>query len=195
MKPAAVCVLLFAFTVALYAADTQKIAIIEFQNKAGTIIQTNRWTMAEDLAKRLRKQNKQIQTITRKDILKRLNELEWNDERLNSVQEAKLADLGARYAIYGSIVDWRVHGVYSNTEVQDASEARVALKLDVIDLTSGNSIKSFAVAGFSTGETGMILEGDPASFNDPNQSDQQMYDATEAALIKAADILSEMFPK
>ena len=44
---AAVCVLLFVFTATIQAENKTKVAFVEFQNKAGTIIQTNRWTLAD----------------------------------------------------------------------------------------------------------------------------------------------------
>ena len=194
----AICVFLlhtFLFLPVLHSENRSKVAVLEFQNKAGTIIITNRWTMADDLAKRLRKKNNEIQTVSRKEILKQLKELSWNEERLNNVQEAKLASLGAKYVVYASIVQWRIHGDYSNTEVQDASEANVILLINVVDLASGESVKSFTVDGAATAETGFIVERDPASFADENESEDQMYEATKVALIKATDILVDVLAK
>ena len=194
----AMCVFLlhtFLFLPVLHSEKRSKVAVLEFQNKAGTIIITNRWTMADDLAKRLRKKNNEIQTVSRKEILKQLKELSWNEERLNNVQEAKLASLGAKYVVYASIVQWRIHGDYSNTEVQDASEANVILLINVVDLASGESVKSFTVDGAATAETGFIVERDPASFADENESEDQMYEATKVALIKATDILVDVLAK
>jgi hypothetical protein len=187
----ATCLFLLWFGSVLQPAEKDKVAFVEFQNKAGTIITTNRWTMAEDLAKTLRKKNNAVQTVSRKEILKRVGELKWGDDRLNHEQEAELAALGARYVVYGTIAHWRIHGVYSNTEVQDASESNVIFLINVVDLSSGESIKSFSVNGAATGETGLIHEGDPADFVDETQADDQMYEATEVAINKAADILAE----
>jgi hypothetical protein len=195
MKLKAICVLLFQiflFSPVVHSESSSKVAILEFQNKAGTIIITNRWTMAEDLAKKLRKKNKNIQTVSRKDIMNRLNELSWSEERLSQDQEAKLTSLGVKYVVYTSIVQWRSHGEFSNTEVQDASEGNVILLINVVDLTTGESVKTFTADGAATAETGFIVERDPASFTDENQSEDQMYEATKVALIKATDILADV---
>ena len=188
----AVCVLLFVFTAAIHAENKTKVAFVEFQNKAGTIIQTNRWTLADDLAKRLRKKNKKVETLSHKEITKHLKELEWEEDRLTRGQERILSELGAKYLVYSDIVHWRIHGQYSNTEVQDASEAQVIFAIRVIDLTTGEMLRLFRADGGATGETGHIVEGDPASFTEEDDSDLQMYDATEVALIKAGDILAEI---
>jgi hypothetical protein len=67
----------------------------------------------------------------------------------------------------------------------------VIFLINVVDLSSGESVKSFSVNGAATGETGLIHEGDPAAFVDETQADDQMYEATEVAIDKAADILAE----
>ena len=191
----AACVLLLTISTSVFAAEAKTtVAFVEFQNKAGTIITTNRWTMAEDLAKAVKKKRKNIEIVPRKEILKQItDELNWNDERLDEAQEAKLITLGANHAVYASIVHWRVHGEFTNTEVQDASEANVVFLINVVDLASGNIVKSFTAQGAATGETGFIHEGDPASFIDETQAEDQMYEATEVAIDKAADILAELF--
>ena len=190
----AITLLVLTFTSVIDAEDSTKVAVIEFQNDAGTIITTNRWTMADDVGKRLRKKNKNVQLISRKDILKQLKELSWNDGRLVPEQEGRLTELGAKYVIYGSIVHWGTSGIYSDPQVQDAVEANVIFAINVIDLTTGNSVKSFTVDGRSTGETGFIRDGDPAAFEDDTDS-QELYDATEVATIKAGDILAGVITK
>ena len=89
------------------AEESNKVAILEFQNKAERIISVNRWTLAEDLAKSLRKKNENIETMKRKDILKTLKELSWSGPRLTMAQEKAIAGMGVRYLVYGTIAEWR----------------------------------------------------------------------------------------
>jgi hypothetical protein len=103
-----ICLSFFLFTGQVYGAgETNKVAILEFQNKAERIISVNRWTMAEDLAKSLRKKNENIETMKRKDILKTLKELSWSGPRLTMAQEKAIAGMGVRYLVYGTIAEWR----------------------------------------------------------------------------------------
>jgi hypothetical protein len=189
----AICVFLlqiFVLSPVLYS-ENNKVAIVEFQNKAETIITANRWTMAEDLAKELKKKNKKIQTVSRKDILKQLKELSWEGDRLSQEQEGKLASSGIKYVVYGNIARWRVRSSWSGGEVRDPAEAMLVFSFDVMDLTTGERLQSFTVEGGASGEVGYIRDGDPAAFDD-DRYEQEMYDATEVALKKAAGTLSDL---
>jgi hypothetical protein len=174
----------------VHSEDSNKVAILEFQNNAETIISKNRWTMAEDLAKELRKKNKKIEIVSRKEILKLLKELSWEENRLNQEQEGKLASIGVKYLVYGDIEHWRVRSPSTarssaNREVQESAEAMLVFSFDVLDLSTGEVMKPITVEANASGEVGLIREGDPAAF-DEEKYEQETYDATEVALEKAA---------
>ncbi|MCI0413640.1 hypothetical protein L0222_12675 [bacterium] len=186
MKLFSACLVLLLFIAPVYAAEeTHKVAILEFQNKAERIISVNRWTMAEDLAKFLRKKNETIQTAKRKDLLKTVGELSWADSRLTLAQEKAIAGMGVQYLVYGTIAEWRTRGPVNDAYREAAPEATVIFSFDVVDLSSGKVIKNFTTDGRATGRMGRIDTEDPFD-TDETKHEESLHDATDMALSKAA---------
>jgi hypothetical protein len=187
MKQAPViCLTLFLFIVQAHAAEEKHIvAILEFQNKAERIISVNRWTMAEDLAKFLRKKNENIETVKRKDLLKTVEEPTWAGTRLTLAQEKAIAGMGVRYLVYGTIAEWRTRGAVNDAYRVAVPEATVIFSFDVVDLSTSKVIKNFTTDGRATGKLGRIETDDPFD-TDETKHEEALYDATEMALSKAA---------
>ena len=194
MKLASViCLTLFLFIGRTDAAEeTNKVAILEFQNKAERIISENRWTMAEDLAKFLSKKNENIETAKRKDILKTVEELSWSGTRLTMAQEKAIAGMGVRYLVYGTIAEWRSRGAVNDAYREAVPEATVIFSFDVVDLSIGKVIKNFNTDGRATGRLGRIDSEDPFDSND-TKHEEAFHEATEVALQKAAHEILKIF--
>ncbi len=192
MKLFLACVALLLFIVPAYAAEeTHTIAIPEFRNKAERIIIVNRWTMAEDLAKFLRKKDDRFRTIKRKDILKAIGEFSWMGDRLTSDQEKAIASLGARYLVYGTIAQWRATSEANNPAKPPLPEATVVINFDVVDLSTREIIQNFTTDG-RTSHRVDVQQDDPMDFDD-SKHEEALYDATEVALIKAAQEVLQIF--
>lgn len=169
------------------ANQNSKIAILEFQNDAGTIIQKNRWTMAEDLGKYLKKKDKRLQAMKKKEVIKALHELSWEGDRLEPAQEAKLLESGAQYAVYGKVVMWRVKPFLQVQSGFHSSVTTVQYSLELVDLESGKVIRTLIVDGTATATIGK----DEEWHEDPMDTDESKYEdrfeeASETALQKAA---------
>jgi hypothetical protein len=174
------------------AEETNKVAILEFQNKAERIISVNRWTMAEDLAKFLRKKNETIETVKRKNILKTVEELSWSGTRLTLAQEKAIAGMGVRYLVYGTIAEWRSRGAVNDAYREAVPEATVIFSFDVVDLSTSKVIKNFTTDGRATGKMGRIETEDPFDTDD-TKHEEAFHDATEVALQKAAHEILKVF--
>jgi hypothetical protein len=186
MKVALVfCLTLLHFGETHAAEETYKIALLEFQNKAGRIISVNRWTMAEDLAKFVRKKNENIEIVKRKDLLKTVEDPSWIGTRLTPGQEKAIAGMGVRYVIYGTIAEWRTRGPVNDAYREAVPEATVVFTFDVVDLSTSKVIKNFTTDGRATGKLGRIDTEDPFDTDD-TKHEEALYDATQVALHKAA---------
>ena len=180
------CLGLLLFISRAYAAEeTYALAILEFQNKAERIISVNRWTMAEDLAKYLRKKNDKIEVVKRKDLLKTVEEPSWQGTRLTLAQEKAIAGMGVRYLVYGTIAEWRTRGAVNDAFREAVPEATVIFSFDVVDLSTGKVVKSFTTDGRATGRLGRIETEDPMDTDD-TKHEESLRDATDVALSKAA---------
>jgi hypothetical protein len=181
-----ICFTLFLFIGRANAVEeTHKIAILEFQNKAERIISVNRWTMAEDLAKFLKKKNENIETVKRKDLLKTVQEPSWVGTRLTMAQEKAIAGMGVRFLVYGTIAEWRTRGAVNDAYREAVPEATVIFSFDVVDLNTAKVIKNFMTDGRATGKLGRIETEDPFD-TDETKHEEALYDATVVALHKAA---------
>jgi hypothetical protein len=188
-----ICLTSFLFISRLDAAEKMpKVAILEFQNKAERIISVNRWTMAEDLAKFLRKKNENIETVKRKDILKTVEELSWSGARLTMAQEKAIAGMGVRYLVYGTIAEWRSRGAVNDAYREAVPEATVIFSFDVVDLSTGKVVKNFITDGRATGKMGRIETEDPFDTDD-TKHEEAFHDAREVALHKAAHEILKIF--
>src|SRR5262245_38186836 len=148
--------LVFTFIVTnLFAVDKETVAVIEFKNKSKAMVKYNGNDMASWLSYQL-KEHDRYKPIDRKVVAKIVKNAKWLDDRLSSEDEAKILALPAKYALYGSILDWRSSIDSSTTGNAISPRMRtkdvipgviVWLNFDLIDLESGKTIKTFQSEG------------------------------------------------
>lgn len=183
--------------VAMLNADTApRIAIPEFENSSGKLVQLNRWDLAVWMGKELEKTH-QYKAIDRKSVNEITKDVEWQDNGLGRVTEARLKDLPADYVLYGSIQEWRVaeniiSRRYSGTRSPDKGPpgVTVVFSIRLVDLNGTNPEIDFLVDGNALGDPEGGFGDPPYQENDARFA-HMFEEASKKALRKAAQNITE----
>lgn len=194
--------LLFIFTFIvtnLPAVDEETVAVIEFQNKSKGSISFNGNDLAALMSYQL-KENDRYKPADRKAVSKIVKNSKWLDDHLTSEDEAKLKALPAKYALYGSVLDWRSSIDSSTTGNSITPRMRtkdvipgviVWLNFDLVDLETGKTIKSVQSEGSAGSETKGAGEPGQSANADWARFDALFSEACKTAIRKGANSLSE----
>jgi hypothetical protein len=194
--------LLFVFTLIvtnLPAVDEETVAVVEFKNKSKGSISFNGNDLAALMSYQL-KENDRYKPADRKAVSKIVKTSKWLDDRLSSEDEAKLKALPAKYALYGSVMDWRSSIDSSTTGNSISPRMRtkdvipgviVWLNFDLVDLESGKTIKTFQAEGSAGSESKGAGEPGASANADWARFDTLFEEACKTAIRKGANSLSE----
>ena len=192
--------LIFTFIVTnLPAADEETVAVIEFKNKSKGSLSFNGNDLAAQMSYQL-KENDRYKPADRKAVVKIVKNSKWLDDRLSQEDEAKLKGLPAKYALYGSILDWRSSIDSSTTGNSISPRMRtkdvipgviVWLNFDLVDLETGKTIKTVQSEGSAGSETQGAGEPGGSANADWARFDTLFDEACKTAIRKAANSLSE----
>ena len=195
-------ILLFIFTFIvtnLPAANEETVAVIEFKNKAKGSISFNGNDLAAQMSYQL-KENDRYKPADRKAVSKIVKKSKWLDDRLSEEDEAKLKGLPAKYALYGSVLDWRSSIDSSTTGNSISPRMRtkdvipgviVWLNFDLVDLETGKIIKTTQAEGSAGSETQGAGEPGQSANADWGRFDALFEQACKTAIRKGANTLSE----
>jgi curli biogenesis system outer membrane secretion channel CsgG len=192
---------IFTFIVTnLPAADEETVAVIEFKNKSKGSISFNGNDLAAQMSYQL-KENDRYKPADRKAVAKIVKNSKWSEEdRLSEEDEAKLKGLPAKYALYGSVLDWRSSIDSSTTGNSISPRMRtkdvipgviVWLNFDLVDLETGKVIKTTQAEGSAGSETKGAGEPGASANADWARFDALFDEACKTAIRKAANTLSE----
>jgi Peptidoglycan-synthase activator LpoB len=183
----------------LPAADEETVAVIEFKNKSKGSISFNGNDLAAQMSYQL-KENDRYKPADRKAVAKIVKTSKWLDDHLSSEDEAKLKVLPAKYALYGSILDWRSSIDSSTTGNSISPRMRtkdvipgviVWLSFELVDLESGKTIKTFQTEGSAGSETKGAGEPGASANADWARFDALFDEACKTAIRKGANSISE----
>jgi curli biogenesis system outer membrane secretion channel CsgG len=191
------CFILLTFLPA-YAEEKVMVAVIEFQNRSKGAIKFNGSELAVWMAKELNETD-EFKTCDRKVVSKIVEGASWNGERLSVEAESQLRELPASYALYGSLMDWHTSldtttpNPYSTGRFKDTTvpAAVVILALELVDLKTGESVKTFNVDGAAvTGKAGM---GSPevSDVERAKSLDELFEEAAQSALRRGVSLLTK----
>ena len=194
-------VVFFSFFVTILpASDKVAIAVLEFQNRSKGAVRYNGTDMAAWMSNDLKRLDR-FEPYDRKAVAKIVKGAKWLEDRLSPEDEAKLLVLPAKYALYGSIVDWRSSIDSSSTGTGISPRMRtkevipgvvVILHFELVDLSTGKSVKSFESEG--SGEVTTRSSGPPEGWAQIEQEladfDRTFEEACKASIRKAANRLS-----
>jgi curli biogenesis system outer membrane secretion channel CsgG len=195
-------ILLFIFTFIvtnLPATNEETVAVIEFKNKAKGSISFNGNDLASQMSYQL-KENDRYKPADRKAVSKIVKQSKWLDDRLSEEDEAKLKGLPAKYALYGSVLDWRSSIDSSTTGNSISPRMRtkdvipgviVWLNFDLVDLETGKIIKTTQAEGSAGSETKGAGEPGQSANADWARFDALFEEACKTAIRKGANTLSE----
>src|SRR5262245_18662648 len=191
--------LIFTFIVTnLPAVDEETVAVIEFKNKSKGSISFNGNDLAAQMSYQL-KENDRYKPADRKAVAKIVKSSKWLDDHLSSDDEEKLKALPAKYALYGSILDWRSSIDSSTTGNSISPRMRtkdvipgviVWLSFELVDLESGKVIKTVQTEGSAGSETKGAGEPGASANADWARFDTLFEDACKTAIRKGAYNLS-----
>jgi Curli production assembly/transport component CsgG len=192
--------LIFTFIVTnLPAADKEAVAVIEFKNKSKAMVKYNGNDMASWLSYQL-KENDRYTPADRKAVTKIVKGAKWIDDRLSSEDEEKLKTLPAKYALYGTILDWRSsidssttgNGITPQMERKDVIPGVIVwLNFELVDLETGKTIKTFQSEGSAGSETRGTEEPGGSAREDWLRFDTLFEEACKTAIRKGAYSLSK----
>jgi curli biogenesis system outer membrane secretion channel CsgG len=195
-----ILLLIFTFIVTnLPAADKETVAVIEFKNRSKGSISFNGNDLAALMSYQL-KENDRYKPADRKAVSKIVKGSEWLEDRLREEDEAKLKALPAKYALYGSVLDWRSSINSSTTGNSISPRMRtkdvipgviVWLNFDLVDLETGKIIKTTQTEGSAGSETKGAGEPGASANADWARFDTLFEEACKTAIRKGANTLSE----
>jgi curli biogenesis system outer membrane secretion channel CsgG len=194
--------LLFIFTFIvtnLPAIDEQTVAVIEFKNRSKGSISFNGNDLAALMSYQLKEKDR-YHPADRKAVSKIVKSAKWLDERLSEDDEAKLKSLPAKYALYGSVLDWRSSidssttgtGISPRMRTKDVIPGVIVwLNFDLVDLETGKVIKTTQAEGSAGSETKGAGEPGGSANADWARFDALFEEACKTAIRKGASTLSE----
>jgi hypothetical protein len=186
---------IFVFVTNLTAADKEKIAVVEFKNKSESPLSFSGSDLAAWLSNELKRKDR-FEPVDRKAVSKIVKDADWNEDRLSEDGESKLREIPAKYAVYGSLVNWK--SSVSTTDVEVTADRRlpsvasvyVLFYMDLVDLQTGKSVETFRVDGDAmTLDTPTTSEG--RASRDLQIFDETYKEACKTAMRRAAIKLSE----
>jgi curli biogenesis system outer membrane secretion channel CsgG len=191
--------LIFTFIVTnLPAVDEETVAVIEFKNKSKGSISFNGNDLAALMSYQL-KEHDRFKPADRKAVAKIVKNAKWSEDRLSEEDEAKIKRIPAKYALYGSVLDWRSSIDSSTTGNSISPRMRtkdvipgviVWLNFDLIDLETGKTIKSVQSEGSAGSETKGAGEPGASANADWARFDALFDEACKTAIRKGAFNLS-----
>lgn len=192
-------ILIFTFIVTnLPAVDEETVAVIEFKNRSKGSISFNGNDLAAQMSYQL-KENERYKPADRKAVAKIVKNAKWLDERLSEEDEAKLKTLPAKYALYGSVLDWRssINSSTTGTEISPRMRTKdvipgviVWLNFDLVDLETGKTIKTTQAEGSAGSDTKGAGEPGQSANADWARFDTLFEEACKTAIRKGANRLS-----
>lgn len=145
----------------LPADEKETIAVIEFKNKSKDAVRFSGSDMAAWMSNDLER-NDRYKPADRKAVGKVAKNSKWLDNRLSPEDENKLRAIPANYVLYEYIVQWHstIESTTTGTGISPRMRTKesipgviVLLGFELIDLSTGETIKTFEEEGVGLDQT------------------------------------------